>query len=90
MRGQFRNSSVGLYQYMKITNLDDRVVGLQRGDILLHFDLFFRMILNVIAKFSSVIQVDIADLRNVETRCNDDVEALSQCKEEEDGLDGDV
>jgi hypothetical protein len=48
------------------------------------------VVLNVIANFSAVIQVDIADFRNVETGCDDDVKTLSERKEKEDGLNGDV
>ena len=71
-------------------DLDDRIVGLQRRDIFLNLNLFFRMILNVIANLAAVVQVDVAHFGDVQTGGDDDVEALSQREEEEDGLDGDV
>ena len=45
------------------------------------------MILDVVADFQGVVEVDIAHLRDVESLGDDGVEAVGQCEEEEDGLD---
>jgi len=63
---------------------------LEGRDILLDFDLFFRMVLDVVADLSRVVQVDVAHLGDVEARRDDDVKTLGQGKEEKRGFNCDI
>ena len=47
------------------------------------------MVLDVVADFQGVVEIDVAHLGDVESLGDDGVEAVGQCEEEENGLDCD-
>ncbi len=68
--------------------LNNWVVSLQRRDVFLNFDLSFRVVLDVVADFQGVVEIDVAHLGDVESLGDDGVETVGQCEEEKHWLDG--
>ena len=69
--------------------MHDTVVGLQRGHVLLHLDLFILVLLNVVAYFFAEVQVDFANFLQVQVFGNHDVKPKVEGKQKENWLNGD-
>ena len=68
--------------------LNNRIVSLQCRYIFLDFNLDFCVILNVVANFKRVIQVDIAHFWDVKSFWNDCIKTVGQGKEKENWFNG--
>ena len=69
--------------------MHDTVVGLQRGDVLLHLDLLILVLLNVVAYFFAEVKVDFANFLQVQVFGNHDVKPKVEGKQKENWLNGD-